>query len=94
LEGKTSPVAIITAVSTLSPLKEGSVEALLEEQWLKFAYGTVKLELRVTHDLETIVWKPLHAALDGRAFFNGSFKPSLADWTLYALLANHIVRIL
>lgn len=87
-------MAILTAISTLPPLKEGSIEALLDEQWLKFAYETVKPELQVTHDLETIVWKPLHAALDGRAFFNGTFKPSLADWALFALLANHIVHIL
>lgn len=84
-------MAILKAISTLPSLKEGSTESLLDEQWLNFAYDVVKPELQVTHDLEGKVWKPLHAALEGRVYFNGTFKPSLADWTLFALLANHIV---
>lgn len=76
-------------------LEEHSPESvrLALEQALEWTCGSVLEELmhRQGRDVEGVIFGPLQEDLAKRAFVAGGSTPSLADWSLFALLFNRLV---
>lgn len=70
-----------------------ATETVLLDQWVSFALGRVRQEIKVSHDFDSAVLAPLHAGLERRVFLTGSFEPSIADWLLFSMLLSRIVHI-
>lgn len=95
LDGETEMSKIVSGLVSLCsiPAPKDAVESALHAQWLSFALGPVANQIRVSHDLDGVVFAPLHAGLERRAFLTGSPQPSFADWLLFSMLLGRIVHI-
>lgn len=92
---------ILVAMASASP-DRGTLlgESLSEpvrlslEQSLEWACGPVTEELLIHRgrNVEDVIFGPLQRDLARKTFVAGGSAPSLADWSLFALLFNRIVQ--